>query len=114
MSKSYQQVEMPSLLDREIQNEAQDAFGHRHFALGLKSLIESHDPPYSIGLLGKWGVGKSSVKEIYLADLKNDTTKKPSKSLRKNMILPITFNAWRYGGTDIKRDLPPEIQANSN
>lgn len=45
---------MPAVLDRQISTEKQDAFGHRHFAQALRSLVESehHTPPFSIGLLG--------------------------------------------------------------
>jgi hypothetical protein len=55
---------MPSLLDRELSAVMADAFGHRHFSQALESLIESPtlEPPYSIGLLGKWGTGKSTIK----------------------------------------------------
>ena len=68
---------MPSLLDREISSAEDDAFGHRHFAKALESLIESHEnePPFSVGLLGKWGTGKSSIKEMYLRSLYDDRTK---------------------------------------
>ena len=58
---------MPWLLDRELSSITADAFGHRHFAKALENLIESPtlEPPYSIGLLGKWGTGKSTIKELY-------------------------------------------------
>lgn len=100
--------EMPSVLDREIADAQLDAFGHRHFALALRSLIESddHSTPFSIGLLGGWGTGKSSIKEMYIADLANDATRRQGTS-RFDKIHCITFNAWRYGGRDqdIKRAL---------
>ncbi|MEN6521131.1 MAG: P-loop NTPase fold protein [Armatimonadota bacterium] len=90
---------MHSLLDREISTESADEFGHRHFAKALQSLIElPNKPPYSIGLLGKWGTGKSSIKELYRACLEDDAA-------RSKAIKPITFNAWRHGGEDIKRAL---------
>ncbi|MDF9408524.1 MAG: KAP family P-loop domain protein [Pelotomaculum sp. PtaB.Bin013] len=91
---------MPCLLDREISSVEFDAFGHRHFAKALEGLIENskNEPPYSIGLLGKWGTGKSSIKSLYLSSLKDD-------SKRVEKIHTITFNAWRCGGEDIKRAL---------
>ena len=94
---------MPSLLDREIDTDHDDSFGHRHFAKALKSLIESSDnlPPFSIGLLGKWGSGKSSIKAMYLKSLA-DT---PSNGT----VFPITFNAWRFGGEDLKRALLRQV-----
>jgi hypothetical protein len=91
---------MPSLLDREIESPEKDAFGHRHFANALESLIETpeNSPPFSIGLLGGWGTGKSTIKAIYLRKLKDVIN-------RSKKIHPIIFNAWRFGGENIKRAL---------
>ncbi len=97
---------MPSLLDREIQSAHDDAFGHRHYAKALEGLIENsdHTPPFSIGLLGKWGTGKSSIKTLYLESLRDDQTKTDGRA-RAERVHAITFNAWRFGGEDIKRAL---------
>ena len=99
---------MPSTLDREISKVEQDAFGHRHFAHALRSLIESgnHPTPFSIGLLGGWGTGKSSIKELYTAELRDDAHKGHGLT-REQRFHCITFNAWRFGGRDqdIKRAL---------
>lgn len=97
---------MPSILDRELSDFSEDAFGHNHFAQALRHLIEGpHRPPYSIGLLGSWGTGKSTIKQLYLSSLENDPIGEKNKK-RKDRIRPITFNAWRYGGEeDIKRSL---------
>ncbi len=106
-ARKTSQHAMPSVLDREISDQSKDAFGHQHFAGVLGNLIEAehHLPPFSIGLLGSWGTGKSTIKELYLAALKNDQTGVRGKR-RKNRIHAITFNAWRYGGgEDIKRAL---------
>ena len=98
---------MPSLLDREISSAEDDAFGHRHFAKALESLIESpkNEPPFSVGLLGKWGTGKSSIKEIYLRSLHDDRTKNEKGKIRSERFHTINFNAWRFGGENIKRAL---------
>ncbi|MGH9929846.1 MAG: KAP family P-loop NTPase fold protein, partial [Pyrinomonadaceae bacterium] len=98
---------MPSLLDVEINSSVADAFGHRHFAKALQGLVESSNnkPPYSIGLLGKWGTGKSSIKSIYLKALEDDLTKNSEDVPRNARIFSITFNAWRFGGENIKRAL---------
>lgn len=98
---------MPSLLDREISSEDDDAFGHRHFARALQGLIESpsNQPPFSIGLLGKWGTGKSSVKAVYMSALADDRSKAPDGTRRADRFHAITFNAWRFGGENIKRAL---------
>ncbi|ANC45093.1 P-loop NTPase fold protein [Pandoraea pnomenusa] len=100
--------EMPAMLDREISRPEQDAFGHRHYARALRSLIESssNTTPFSIGVLGGWGTGKSSIKELYVADLQDDASKQNGLT-RNQRIRCITFNAWRFGGKDqdIKRAL---------
>lgn len=71
-------------------------------------MIESdrHQTPFSIGLLGGWGTGKSSIKELYRADLASDAVKQDGRR-RSERFHCITFNAWRFGGRDhdIKRAL---------
>ena len=100
--------EMPAYLDKEVLSADRDKFGHTHLADALRGLIENekHRPPYSVGLLGKWGTGKSTVKEIYLHDLKNDEIKNGDGTKRRDRVYTITFNAWKYGGeTDIRKSL---------
>jgi hypothetical protein len=94
---------IPVLLDREISSNRADAFGHRHFANMLKGLIESDEiqPPFTIGLLGNWGSGKSSIKSMYESSLTDDA----SSESRNERFHPVTFNAWRFGGEQIKRAL---------
>lgn len=100
---------LPAVLDRHIETEDQDAFGHRHYAQALRCLIEEegHKPPFSIGLLGGWGTGKSSVKELYTRALADDTSAAGGRRPRSQRYRSITFNAWRFGGKeqDIKRAL---------
>jgi hypothetical protein len=101
---------LPSLLDREVRTTENDAFGHIDLADALGSLIESktHKPPYSIGLLGSWGSGKSSIKELYLSSLsgeEKDLERDDNGCLRAEKVKSITFNAWRFGGENIKRAL---------
>lgn len=100
---------MPAVLDRHIETEDQDAFGHRHYAQALRCLIEDegHRPPFSIGLLGGWGTGKSSIKELYARALADDTSTAGGRHPRSQRFKSITFNAWRFGGKeqDIKRAL---------
>jgi len=101
---------LPSILDREVRTTQNDAFGHKDLAEALGSLIESntHKPPYSIGLLGSWGSGKSSIKELYLSSLsgdEKDLERDENGCMRAEKVKSITFNAWRFGGENIKRAL---------
>jgi len=102
---------VPAVLDREIDSIEADAFGHHHFAVLLEGYIEAEriEPPYSIGLLGKWGSGKSSIKSLYLSSLADDVASPPGRKSRAQRVYPITFNAWRFGGEDIKRALLRQV-----
>ncbi|MGO6879501.1 P-loop NTPase fold protein [Rhizobium ruizarguesonis] len=93
-------------MDKELAELAGDAFGHSHFAEVLRNLIEGeHAPPFSIGLLGSWGTGKSTIKELYLRSLRDDKAGSRGER-RSDKVRAITFNAWRYGGEqDLKRAL---------
>lgn len=98
---------MPSILDKELEGRSADAFGHQDYADALRDLIEAptNKPPFSIGLLGPWGTGKSSIKALYRCDLQADKGG-PAGSRRSDRIHIITFNAWRFGGEqDLKRSL---------
>ncbi len=103
-------TDMPCILDREINDKVKDAFGHIDFAMALKSIIESKKniPPYSIGLLGPWGTGKSSIKSLYLQDLEDDTSK-INGIKRRDRLKPITFNAWKYGNNDGKKSIKKSL-----
>lgn len=97
--KTENKIIFPSILDREIESKNNDLFGHIHYAEILFSLIKNHKPPFSIGLLGKWGVGKSSIKKL----CKNEFLKEfPEYKI-------IDFNAWRYESKDIRTSLLKEI-----
>lgn len=98
--KTENKIIFPSILDREIENKANDRFGHIHFAEILYSLIKNNNAPFSIGLLGKWGVGKSSIKKL----CRNEFLLKDNSKYKI-----IDFNAWRYESKDIRTSLLKEI-----
>ena len=103
----HNHIGMPSVLDRELSDNTEDAFGHQQYADALKDLIESssNEPPFSIGLLGPWGTGKSTIKEFYRRGLERDKSGPPGQR-RSDRVHAITFNAWRFGGEqDLKRSL---------
>lgn len=98
--KTENKIIFPSILDREIENKENDRFGHIHFAEILYSLIKNNNAPFSIGLLGKWGVGKSSIKKL----CRNEFLLKDNSKYKI-----IDFNAWRYESKDIRTSLLKEI-----
>lgn len=91
---------IPLLLDKPLNSSDADQFGHEHYAEALFDLITNQNlrMPYNIGLLGQWGVGKSSIKELCKNKLKS-----------MDNIHCIDFNAWKYSGDSIKRALLRDI-----
>ena len=77
----HKQIGMPSVLDRELSDNTEDAFGHQQYADALRDLIESssNKTPFSIGLLGPWGTGKSTIKEFYRRGLEDDKSGPPGQ-----------------------------------
>jgi len=102
---------MRSLLDREVRTRDGDAFGHQDFAVALESLVEAeaHEPPFSIGLLGQWGTGKSTIRSLYVSSLEDAASKDTKGLTRSEKIFPVSFNAWRFGGEDLKRALLRQV-----
>lgn len=94
---------IPLLLDKPIKEQDNDKFGHRHYAEIIYSLLISPNyvPPFNIGLLGTWGVGKSSIKEICQKKLK-----------KRDDVYCIDFDAWKYGSEGVKRALLKHLYIN--
>jgi len=86
-----------------------DALGLSEIAVGLSQFFRNIDtkPPLTVGILGEWGQGKSSVMRLLEADL------------RTNGVYPVWFNAWHYQKEDhllaylleaIRQQAVPRIQ----
>lgn len=52
--------------DDELENPK---FGHKEIAEALVKTVEKCPTPFTIGLFGKWGAGKSSIANILRRDL---------------------------------------------
>lgn len=72
-------------------DEKLDSFHHKVYAETIVKLIESNEPPLSIGLFGSWGVGKSSILNIVKEEVKNKG------------FTCVYFNAWKYAGDSFRR-----------
>lgn len=80
------------LKDTALADKKNDAFHHDDYVKNLKKLIEEHDPPFNIALIGKWGVGKSSIINLLRKELKEKAEYKVHE-----------INAWKYENDSLKK-----------
>ncbi len=73
-----------------------DAFGHRDYAETIAAVLVEAEPPFTLGLFGPWGVGKTTIIE------------EVGRRLPKSCAFAI-FDAWRYEGDALRRHFLTEI-----
>lgn len=78
--------------DIALKEKSKDAFHHLDFVKNLKMIIEEHTPPFNIALLGKWGVGKSSIVNL----LKTELEGKDEYKIHE-------INAWKYENDSLRK-----------
>jgi hypothetical protein len=72
-------------------------FGHRELADNVASIVAQCDTPFTIGLFGKWGSGKSSISYL-TADI-----------LRASDIPSVIFDVWKHEGDSLRRSFLKEL-----
>lgn len=72
-------------------------FGHKDIARTIFSLIDGAEPPITLGLYGRWGVGKTTV-----ASLVKDMA-------GKNEMECLFFDSWKYERDSLRRQFLIEL-----
>jgi len=94
------QQEYDFLRDKPLQTEEElktMEFGHKEIAKTLVSMISRCPTPFTIGLFGKWGSGKSTI----AYSLKKD--------LQPKKIPVIIFDVWKHEGDALRRTFLKEM-----
>jgi hypothetical protein len=79
---------MPSLLsDRPA---VTDHLGFEHFADILADVVRTTPPPFTVGVFGEWGSGKTTLMRFVRQRLDNSEGVKT-----------VWFNAWKYDGKEV-------------
>jgi len=94
---------MKFIRDEEIQNlnGDDDLLETKKYANTLKEVIINVGTPFTIGLFGEWGSGKSSIVNTVQNELEKETTQK---------IKFIKYDAWKYANDSFRRMFLKTIQ----
>lgn len=92
---------MKYIPDKEINlDEHGDLIGTKPYVDSLYSVIKSCDTPFTIGLLGGWGVGKSSIAKTLQERINNN---------QEEDVKVFIYNAWKYSGDSFRRTFLLEL-----
>lgn len=90
------------LKDATLNNVDDDQFRYQDFSNNLRKIIECNKSPFNIAIVGKWGLGKTSLINMALAPLRN----------RKKDYLICNINAWKYEKDQIGKAFLKELYEN--
>lgn len=90
--------------DKEINISKEDLLGAKPYVETLKEIIQKCDTPFTIGLLGGWGVGKSSI----IRTIQDEFETKNSK------ISVFIYDAWKYSQDSFRRTFIYELKKTFN
>lgn len=87
------------LPDRPITPDKKEdvRFGHQHLASAVFELLKNAEPPFTVGLYGKWGVGKTTIALLVKEFACNNDFK------------CLFFDAWKYERDSLRRQFLIEL-----
>ncbi|MCC6962528.1 MAG: hypothetical protein IT585_04680 [candidate division Zixibacteria bacterium] len=93
--KSFQLLKDQPL--QGVESGGRGLFGHCDIAATLVQVVENCPTPFTIGLFGKWGSGKSTIANMIAANLKNRS------------IPVVLFDVWKHEGDSLRRSFLKEL-----
>ena len=78
--------------DESLQNSDGDMFNYTDIAKVLDDIIITNTPPYNVAIIGKWGLGKSSLINLVTSKYENNT----------DYIIQ-EINAWKYEKESLRK-----------
>lgn len=97
-AKNSPETDFDFLIDNDDQT---DEFGHDAIISTLESTLKKVPSPFTIGVIGEWGIGKSFVLNGLKKRLENSENSKEYKVF--------FFDAWKHSGEPVKRALLTEL-----
>jgi hypothetical protein len=94
---------MNILIDKEIDLNQKDLLNTKAYAKSLADIVLNSpaDQPFTIGLFGEWGSGKSSI----IKTLDKDLEKQKSQKIKF-----IVYDAWKYANDSFRRMFLLKVQ----
>lgn len=87
------------LKDSSLSTIDDDKFRYQDFANNLRKIIEYNEAPFNVAIVGKWGLGKSSLVNMALAPLRK----------KEKEFLVCDINAWKYEKDEIGKAFLKEL-----
>ena len=78
--------------DESLHRSDDDMFNYSDIAKVLDDIISTNNPPYNVAIIGKWGLGKSSLINLATTKYKNDS----------DYIIQ-EINAWKYEKESLRK-----------
>jgi len=89
--------------DRPLESfDKEDRFHHRAYVEVLLKTVKELSPPFTLGVFGSWGVGKTSIAN----DLKNSI--KSANELKEVPV--VSIDVWKYEGDSLRRQYLWDVQ----
>ena len=85
---------------QELDGENADQFGHREYADAILGALPAFPSPFTLGLFGPWGTGKSTI----LGDIGSRLNDEGGDDSAMAV-----FDAWRYEGDSLRREFIREV-----
>ncbi len=106
--KSQHSQETPAtrtwyLDDRPLESfEREDHFRHRAYVAVLLQTIKELSPPFTLGIFGSWGVGKTSIA--------NDLRRSVKSTSELKGVPIVSIDVWKYEGDSLRRQFLWDVQ----
>lgn len=99
MEEEIAQIPVPILLkDKPISKDDLDEFGYTAIGESIAKLVSGSEAPFTIGLYGQWGIGKSSICNIVTSSFKDNSDYKV-----------FYFDTWKYERDSFRRQFLIEM-----
>ena len=85
--------------DRPIDDASGDTLEYKSISAAISKIVAQCDPPYTIGLFGSWGVGKTSITNMVIEHLSHNN----------GGIASVKLDVWKYEQDSLRRQLLLEI-----